>query len=115
MNAVEAEVRCRALVAALWTHHAIIAAEEDGRAIVRIMATVPPLRGMTVLAETRRTSIGRAWRALLPLVERRATLEMEHLERHAVDLDARAKHERESAAKVRAILMGVALDGGDHG
>lgn len=106
MNVVEAEARARALVEAMWTHHSIVCGEIDGRAVVRIMATVPPLRGMTVVAEAHRTSIGRAWRALLPTIEHRAQLEAERLARNADDLEARAKHERATSEKLRALIVG---------
>jgi hypothetical protein len=108
VNAVEAEARCRKIVEALWTHHMIVAAEADGQAVVRVMATIPPLRGMTVAVEVRRTSMGRAWLAVLPRLVRFATMEVDRLERHAADLDARAAHAREKRQTIRGLL-------GEHG
>lgn len=112
VTAAEAEARCRAIVAALWTHHAIdTGTTEDGCASVCVMATVPPLRGMTLIAMTKRSSFGRAWRAVLCHVEQRAQREYDRMLCDAADLEARAAHERAEAEKIRAILDGAQKGG----
>lgn len=105
MNAVEAEARCRALVEALWTHNHIITDDTiAGQGTVRIMATIPPMRGMTVAYEVHRSSLGRAWLATLPRLRDIARRTVSQLASQATGYEDKARALREKRQAIRNLL-----------
>lgn len=104
MNAVEAEARCRAIVAALWPEHEFHVDPLATCPFVRVKAAMPFSDGLIFVASTASTSVGGAWLALLPIIERRAQSAAEQMVRDAANLEASAAALRTKAERVRAVI-----------
>lgn len=108
MSETKTQTKCTAIISAMWPDASI---EWDdtvaGEHSLRVKATVPPLRGTTIVAEITRGTEHRAWQALLAVIMRKSENAIGMHRMRAEDLTQRAHRESERAKAIEIARGGA--------
>lgn len=98
------EAAVRAIAAAAWDHQEVVAGYLGGAYVVRVMATVPPVRGAVAVVRAGHAKAGVAWRMALVRLRRvaRGIARSEAL--RADELEAEARRARGRAGALLAAV-----------
>jgi hypothetical protein len=99
-----AKARCLALAGEAWATPHLDEVESDGRHLVRVLATVPPMRGTTVVVQATANTRGRAWAKAWRLLRKRVEAWAHQLMADSRNLDLQSSRCRGEAATLFHLL-----------